>query len=232
MGVRMLPLTAPDTATNRALLLQEGSIVKYDDLYSYFGHICEQQLRDTAKQMGITISGKPTYCKSCMISKARQKNLNKVPNEDKLSTTPGERLYFDISSVTQPSIGGNKFWLLIVDDATDMPWSIFLKCKSDLSQNMFAFLKTLIGQGYKVKFLRCDSAGENTKFKADVEKDGLNVEFEFTAPRTPQHNGKVERKFATLYGRLRAMLDEAGLDAKKKAHYGLMLLILLPNWTV
>jgi hypothetical protein len=30
-------------------------------------------------------------------------------------------------------------------------------------------------------------------------------------PRTPQRNGKVERKFQTLYGRIRAMLNGADL---------------------
>jgi transposase InsO family protein len=39
-----------------------------------------------------------------------------------------------------------------------------------------------------------------------VDKD-LNIEFEFTAPNTPQQNGKIERKFATVYGKMRAMLN-------------------------
>jgi hypothetical protein len=32
---------------------------------------------------------------------------------------------------------------------------------------------------------------------------------EFTAPNMPQENGKVERAFATLWGRTRAMLSNA-----------------------
>jgi hypothetical protein len=39
----------------------------------------------------------------------------------------------------------------------------------------------------------------------------LKVSFEFTAPNTPQQNGKVERKFATLYGKVRSMLNSAKL---------------------
>jgi hypothetical protein len=39
----------------------------------------------------------------------------------------------------------------------------------------------------------------------------LDCKFEFTAPDS-QKNGKVERKFATLYGRVRAMLNEAGFN--------------------
>jgi hypothetical protein len=35
------------------------------------------------------------------------------------------------------------------------------------------------------------------------------VKFEFTAPDTPQQNVKIERKFATLYGKVSATLNKA-----------------------
>jgi hypothetical protein len=38
--------------------------------------------------------------------------------------------------------------------------------------------------------------------KADKE---FNIKFEFTAPFTPEMNGKIERKFATMYGTTRSM---------------------------
>jgi hypothetical protein len=37
------------------------------------------------------------------------------------------------------------------------------------------------------------------------------VKFEFSAPQTSQHNGKVERKLQTFFGRIRAMLNNAGV---------------------
>jgi hypothetical protein len=40
------------------------------------------------------------------------------------------------------------------------------------------------------------------------------VQFEFTAHDTPQQNGCVERKFATLYGRVRATMNRAQLPNK------------------
>ena len=39
----------------------------------------------------------------------------------------------------------------------------------------------------------------------------LGLQFEFSGPRTPQRNGKVERKFRTLYGRIRAMFNDSGI---------------------
>jgi hypothetical protein len=58
--------------------------------------------------------------------------------------------------------------------------------------------------------IRCDNAGENLKLKeyAITEPD-INVNFEFIAPHSPQQNGKIERKFATLWGKVRSMLNAA-----------------------
>ena len=63
--------------------------------------------------------------------------------------------------------------------------------------------------GYQVKFLRCDNAGENVSAEEACEEEGLGVTFECTAPNTPQQNGRVERCFATLHGRVRSMLNAA-----------------------
>jgi hypothetical protein len=37
------------------------------------------------------------------------------------------------------------------------------------------------------------------------------MKFEFSDPQTPQCNGKVERKFQVLFGKIRAMLNSAGV---------------------
>jgi hypothetical protein len=50
--------------------------------------------------------------------------------------------------------------------------------------------------------------------KNDPEIKSFSIKFEFSGPRTPQINGKVERKFQTLYGRIRAVLNGAGLEGE------------------
>ena len=72
---------------------------------------------------------------------------------------------------------------------------------------MVALIKELKAKyGIEAKYIRCDNAGKNNALKCACLEEGLGVSFEMTAPSTPQQNGKVERKFATLYGRMRAML--------------------------
>jgi transposase InsO family protein len=105
----------------------------------------------------------------------------------------------------------------VLDDASDYCWSYFLKKKSDLSQTVRNLVKDLkVKHKKRVKFIRCDNAGENKAFEKECLKEGLGIQFEWTAPGTPQQNGRVERKFATLFGRVRAMFKAAGLDESKR----------------
>jgi hypothetical protein len=65
----------------------------------------------------------------------------------------GERLFMDISSVRDLSLGGYKFWVLVVDECTDHCWSIFLKTKSELKSKMMTLLTDLKIAGVNVKFI-------------------------------------------------------------------------------
>jgi hypothetical protein len=59
-----------------------------------------------------------------------------------------------------------------------------------------------------------DNAGENMKMKNDPEIKSFGIKFELSGPSTPQRNGKVERKFQTLYERIRAILNGADLEGE------------------
>ena len=97
---------------------------------------------------------------SCAIGKAKQKKVAKWTQTK--ASKPGERLYYiDISSMKERSLGGSKFWALIVDDYSDYMWGRFFNKKSDLSDNVMPILKKLFMQGKEVKYIRCNNAGEN-----------------------------------------------------------------------
>ena len=63
---------------------------------------------------------------------------------------------------------------------------------------MFTLLTDLKIAGIEVKYIRCDDSGENESFYYACRSADYLIKFEFSGPRTPQHNGKVERKFQTL----------------------------------
>jgi hypothetical protein len=62
-----------------------------------------------------------------------------------------------------------------------------------------------------VKFSRLDDTGENVALEKALKQHHLGLQIEFSVPRTPQRSGKVERKFQTLYGRIRAMVDDLAI---------------------
>ncbi len=58
-----------------------------------------------------------------------------------------------------------------------------------------------------------DNSGENKALANEIKQaqDLCSIQIEFTPPRTPQYNGKVERHFQTFWGRTRALLNGAQL---------------------
>ena len=89
------------------------------------------------------------------------------------STIPVEPICFDISSVQQKSYRGSKFWLLIVDQCTDMSWSYSLKHKSDLATTMINFIKDLQAKHSTnmATIMRCDKAGEKNHLKINLKRE-------------------------------------------------------------
>jgi transposase InsO family protein len=72
--------------------------------------------------------------------------------------------------------------------------------------------KTQKEANFKIQTIRLDNSGENTALKKLIDgTENQKIKFEFTAPGTPEQNGKIERTFATLYGKTRFLLYSAKL---------------------
>ncbi len=186
--------------------------MQYEDAHKRLGHPGKNKLIGTSDRLKWTLTKQTADdCSDCLVGKAKRMKLNK--QSENQSKVPGERLMIDISSVKAKSnkrVG--KYWLLVVDEATSMKWSFFLKSKDAQVPLLVGFIKNLQEQGKKVKYIRCDNAGENISLQQSLDNEGMNIKFEFTARETPQQNGKVERAFATLYGRMRAMMTAIEWD--------------------
>ena len=151
-------------------------------------------------------------CESCIISKIRKKNLGKITG--KKATRRGGRVYFDTSSIKNSSAGGSKYWFLFVDEATGHKKSYFGPAKKSLVKAGEKYVRWLRREGIEVMAFRCDDGGENKNFEKWLLKNNFRARMEYTGAATPQHNGVVERAFATLTGRVRAMMKSAGIVGK------------------
>jgi hypothetical protein len=81
-----------------------------------------------------------------------------------------------------------------------------------LKEQLLTLLTNLKTAGIEFKFIRWDDSGENKSFHNALCSNRNNIKFEFLGPRNPQQNGKVERKFQIFFGRIRAALNNAGLE--------------------
>ena len=129
------------------------------------------------------------------------------------SEIPGERWFIDISSVKGASFGGTKFWFGMLDDCTDLFISHCMRAKSELAENLVLTLQTMITKHEKhPKYIRCDDAGENHKAEKACIKAGNKIQFEYIPPKDASKNGKIERKFAKYYYRIRATYKATGIS--------------------
>ena len=179
------------------------------------GHPSDALTRATKKKHGMHthhLSSHP--CENCIISKIRKKNLGKIAK--KKAVKRGDRVYFDASSIKNKNTGGSKYWFLFVDEATGHKMSYFGPTKSSLVRAGEKYVRWLRREGIEVKAFRCDNAGENKKFEKWLSKNNFKASMEYTGAATPQHNGVVERAFATLTGRVRAMMKSAGITGNLK----------------
>ncbi|XP_070054687.1 uncharacterized protein [Nicotiana tomentosiformis] len=109
-----------------------------------------------------------------------------------------------------PSRGGKKYIFAIVDDYSRFTWTLFLRTKDEISPIFVAFVKQIqVKIGYNVVSNISDHGNEfdNAKFVEFCIENSIN--HNFSAPRTPQQNGVVERKNRTLEAMARTMLIDS-----------------------
>ncbi|GJT13990.1 retrovirus-related pol polyprotein from transposon TNT 1-94 [Tanacetum coccineum] len=122
-----------------------------------------------------------------------------------------ELLHIDLfGPSTVRSYGGNRYTLVIVGDYSRYTWTRFLKDKTEAFDQFEIFSKKIQNQlGCTIVSIRTDHGREfdnEVKFGEFCNANGIT--HNFSAPRTPQSNGVVERKNRTLQEMSRTMLNE------------------------
>ena len=95
---------------------------------------------------------------------------------------------------------------------------LFLKNKSNQYEGIEKFLRGFKAREFETKNInvlvrrkiRLDNAGENKRLEEILKEKGFDLKFEYTPVDRPKYNGVVERDFAKMYGRVRAMLNAGG----------------------
>ena len=127
---------------------------------------------------------------------------------------PLQLLHMDLfGPVNIMSIGRKKYCLVIVDDFTRFSWTFFLHSKDETSQIIINNIKAVDNETkWRVKKIRSDNGIDFKNFSMKNFFDEKGITHTFSAPRTPQQNGVVERKNRTLIEAARTMLEEFKLS--------------------
>ncbi|CAM8943818.1 unnamed protein product [Rhodiola kirilowii] len=107
---------------------------------------------------------------------------------------------------------GNRYVYVLVDDYSRYTWVIFIRSKDEVFDCLRTWVKLAETKfSLKVKSIRSDHGTEfeNRQFTEFCNDQG--IDHNFSAPRTPQQNGVVERKNRTLEDMTRTMLIESRL---------------------
>ncbi|KAK0588753.1 hypothetical protein LWI29_005016 [Acer saccharum] len=188
---------------------------KLDLWHQRLGHMNFKDLKKLEKHgivRGLPNLGKKleVVCELCQLGK--QTKLSHKKNSYIATKRPLELVHMDLMGPIQTeSINGKKYIFVCVDDFSRFTWVYFLRNKTETFDYFKKFCNQVQNEkGLEIKKIcriRSDHGTEFENVKFSVFCDGLGISHEFSAPRTPQQNGVVERKNRVLQEMARVMLN-------------------------
>ncbi|KAI3681374.1 hypothetical protein L6452_36168 [Arctium lappa] len=150
-------------------------------------------------------------CAAC--EKGKMKRAPHKPNPEPSTNAPLELLHMDLCGpMHTQSLGGKKYILVIVDDYSRYTWVKFLRSKDETPDVLITFLKTTqVNLQKPVKILRTDNGTEFKNKKVEEYLESVGISHQYSAARTPQENGVVERRNRTVVEAARTMLSHSNL---------------------
>lgn len=146
-----------------------------------------------------------TVCGAC--SQGKQIKIQHKQISEIHSTKILELVHMDLMGPISPeSIAGKKYIFVLVDDYSRYTWVDFQRNKSDALESFRILALQLKQSKGGIIQIKSDHGGEFQSKDFDEFCESQGIRHQYSAPRTPQQNGVVERKNRTLQEMARAML--------------------------
>jgi hypothetical protein len=163
-------------------------------------------------------------CPTCAVSKSTKQPFKPSDTD---YTEPLQLISSDVCGpMRTTSLGGNNYFLTVVDHATDYSIVQALKTKDQAPSAIKSTIEWLETQtDRKVKAIRTDNGKEYVNKALDDYLKSKGIHHEGTIPYSPQMNGKAERLNRTLLDKARSLLHNTTLpkymwsDAVVTANY-------------
>jgi transposase InsO family protein len=191
---------------------QEVHTIQKCDLRTWherLGHINIKEIQKMCQNnviTGLDVTDWDNFvCEGCAYGKHARQPFHKS-NRGPLQ--PGDVVYSDVCGpFKEPSIQGNKYFVIFKDAATSFRNVYFLKNKCDVL-HCFKTYNAIIKNNFMhaIRAIHTDNGGEykSKEFKDFTDSEGIR--HEFTAPYTPEQNGRAEREIRTIVESARSML--------------------------
>ena len=184
--------------------------------HQWLGHASHKQIEKISKCEEVLELPKfekieKSICRQCQIGKqvkARHPSISQIK-----TSRPLELLHIDLMGPARvQSLGGMKFIFVVVDDFTRYTWVVLLKDKSEAADNMIHLCKKLqVEKNILIARIRSDHEREFENSKLMYFCNDQGTKKEFSAPKTPQQNGVMERKNRVIQEVARVMLNDKSM---------------------
>ena len=104
------------------------SAADVNEFHCFYGHMHEDLLRKTAKQIGVKLQGQPMPCQRCSEAKGIRKPVK--PFTYTRATKPAKRCFVDLSEPKSVEpMGGKEYIMIVIDDFSRFTRVFFLRTK-------------------------------------------------------------------------------------------------------
>lgn len=151
-------------------------------------------------------------CVACIEGKgARLPYANPRNRADRV----GDLVHMDICGPMPVECEGNRYFLSILDDASNFAWVFLLKSK-DQSTDEFRKVDNWLENrtGRRIGSVRMDGAKEFTEGRMREYMEGRGIARQVVAPYAHQQNGKAERYIGRMENDMRTLMAASGLKGQ------------------
>ncbi|KAM3955568.1 uncharacterized protein ACR2FA_010514 [Aphomia sociella] len=192
----------------RTVICDEANLVSLQQWHERLGHVNIKTLREMVQYGHITAvkDSSDFFCEACVLGK--QHRLPFKASKKSATIKNGDKIYSDLCGpLPTPSVSGARYFITFIDSCTRYVVVYFLKHKGEALEAFKRYVQMVENKwNTKVKILHSDNGKEycNELYRAYALQKG--IELEYTAPYTPEQNGRSERANRTIMESARAML--------------------------